>query len=274
MGARLPTGVENVLATYRSGIGPAGNVPADRLQLLLSRPLGVRGVTNPVAASGGTAPEALDEARANAPLTVLTLDRIVSLRDYEDFARAFAGIGKAQAVRLWNGHAYLVHITVAGAAGSPVEDNPVLLDNLRQAIDAASDPVQQVQVEGFVERRFGVAATVLLDPRLIAEDVLAAAATALTDAFSFERRGFGQPVTAADVITTLQGVTGVQAVDLNALAFVPGGGPATPPAPTGETPPSYLVAAPARVERGQVLKAELLVIEPGAVAVTAMRQTS
>ena len=35
-------------------------------------------------------------------MTVLTLDRIVSLPDYENFTRAFNGIGKAQAVALWN----------------------------------------------------------------------------------------------------------------------------------------------------------------------------
>ena len=68
-------------------------------------PPGIRTVNNPLAASAA-APENLDDARTNAPLTVLTLDRIVSLRDFEDFSRAFAGVGKAQAVQLWNGRAY------------------------------------------------------------------------------------------------------------------------------------------------------------------------
>ena len=43
---RLPTGLENVRAKYRSGIGKAGNVAAGRLTLLASRPLGVKDVVN------------------------------------------------------------------------------------------------------------------------------------------------------------------------------------------------------------------------------------
>ena len=67
----------------------------------MTRPLGVKSVTNPIAAAGAQDPQARDDARVNAPLTVRTLDRIVSLSDYEDFARAFAGIGKAMAVWVW-----------------------------------------------------------------------------------------------------------------------------------------------------------------------------
>ncbi len=51
---------------------------------------------------------------------MLTLDRIVSLRDFEDFARAFAGIGKAQATWLWDGERRLVHLTVAASNGGAV----------------------------------------------------------------------------------------------------------------------------------------------------------
>jgi hypothetical protein len=52
-GARLPTGRENITASYRNGIGKPGNVGANRISLLASRPLGVKGVINPIRASGG-----------------------------------------------------------------------------------------------------------------------------------------------------------------------------------------------------------------------------
>lgn len=51
-GARLPTGSENVRATYRVGLGRAGNVDPDTVTQLVTRPLGVKGVTNPPAAGG------------------------------------------------------------------------------------------------------------------------------------------------------------------------------------------------------------------------------
>ena len=96
-GLRLPTGVENIKATYRSGIGKAGNVKAGQLSLLSTRPLGVKEVINPIRASGGADKESRDQARKNAPLALMALDRLVSTRDYADFSRTFAGIGKATA---------------------------------------------------------------------------------------------------------------------------------------------------------------------------------
>ena len=41
-GARLPTGQENVRATYRKGVGTGGNVKAGQLTTLLTRPLGLK----------------------------------------------------------------------------------------------------------------------------------------------------------------------------------------------------------------------------------------
>ena len=125
-GARLPTGSENVTATYRSGIGSEGEVAAGSLTLMKTRPFGVKSVDNPTDASGSEDPETLDNARANAPLTVLTLDRIVSLQDFEDFACAYAGIGKAKAVTIWDGVSELVYITIASAKGGEVDDSSEL----------------------------------------------------------------------------------------------------------------------------------------------------
>ncbi len=220
-GARLPTGQENIEATYRSGIGLAGQVRAGSLTLLQTRPLGIRGVTNPLRASGAAEPESLDAARTNAPLTVLTLERAVSLQDFEDFARAFAGIGKAQAVALWSGETRLVHVTVAAADGSQVDPQSDLFKNLRAAIKAVKDPVQPVEVAGFIPRSFSLEARIFIDPRYRAQDVLAQVRQALLDAFSFAQRGFGQPVAAAEVITVIQAVTGVIAVDLDRLELDP-----------------------------------------------------
>ena len=119
-GARLPTGQENVTATYRKGLGTNGNVKAGQLSLLMSRPLGVKAVTNPLAAEGGDDPELVANARQNAPRTVLTLDRVVSLQDYEDFSRSYAGIAKALATWTWDGRTRGVFITVAGPLGAAI----------------------------------------------------------------------------------------------------------------------------------------------------------
>ncbi len=258
-GTRLPTGAENVAATYRTGIGPDGEVKAGSLTLLQTRPLGVRGVTNPLPASGAQAPEGLADARANAPRTALTLDRIVSVRDFENFARAFAGIGKAQAVVLWDGQTQLVNVTVASASGGPVDTGSDLYKNLVKAMNDARDPYQRLDVHSFIPRTFSLDAGLLVDARAVSADVFAAAANAILAAFAFSQRSFAQPVTAAEITATLQGVPGVVAVDLNSLTL-------DNAANVGPQPAPILRAAPARVGAG----AELLLVNPNGVRLKEM----
>ncbi len=90
-GARLPTGIENIRAEYRNGIGQPGNVKAEQVSLLLTKPLGVKEVINPLRASGGADKETRDQARQHVPLAVKALDRLVSTQDYEDFSRTLCG---------------------------------------------------------------------------------------------------------------------------------------------------------------------------------------
>jgi hypothetical protein len=51
-GARLPTGQANVTAKYRKGVGLGGLVKAGQLSQLMTRPLGVKSVVNPLASEG------------------------------------------------------------------------------------------------------------------------------------------------------------------------------------------------------------------------------
>ena len=74
-GARLPTGAENVVASYRAGTTAEGGVSRGALTLLRTRPLGVRSVTNPIASTGADGPDSTEEGRVNAPFAVRTLGR-------------------------------------------------------------------------------------------------------------------------------------------------------------------------------------------------------
>ena len=90
-GSTLPTGQNNIQANYRIGSGLSGNVAAGSITTLIDRPLGVSGVNNPQAATGGQDPQSVDDIRTNAPLSVLTLGRAVSITDYQNFAQSFRG---------------------------------------------------------------------------------------------------------------------------------------------------------------------------------------
>jgi len=255
-GARLPTGTENVRATYRVGIGAAGVVGRDRITLLAKRPLGVKGVTNPVPATGGADPEARDQARQNAPLTVLTLDRIVSLRDVEDFARAFSGIAKATAAWVWDGRSRVVHLSVAGVDGAEVDPGSDLFRNLVAAMNRGRDPFPKLVVGSYEKRFFHLAARVKVHPDYQQEAVLGQVAARLREGFSFAARGFGQAVALSEVMANMQGVQGVEGVEaVDVEAFYPA------EQGTASLEPR-LFALPARLADGGLRPAQILTLSP------------
>ena len=220
-GARLPTGVENIQAVYRQGLGEAGNVRAGQINMLISRPLGVREVINPLPASGGAERESRDQARANLPLAVMALDRLVALDDYANFTRNFAGIGKAQVSRISDGKQQLIHLSIAGANDAPIDTSSDLYLNLLAALRSYGDPDLPLRVQVRELVLLIVNARIKLLPDYQWEVVEAAARQNLLQAFSFERRALGQAALLCEVIALLQNVAGVAYVDVDHFGGVP-----------------------------------------------------
>jgi Baseplate J-like protein len=220
-GARLPTGVENVRAVYRTGIGKVGNAAERQISQLATRPLGLKGVINPLPATGGADREGRDQARRNAPLAVMALDRLVSVRDYADFARTFAGIGKASAARLSDGRRQLVHLTIAGAGDITIAKNSDLYRKLVQALRQFGDPHQPLRVEVRELIVLIVSARVRVLPDYQWEKVEPKIRAALLDTFGFERRELGQDALLSEVIGTVQKVPGVAYIDVDTFGGVP-----------------------------------------------------
>jgi predicted phage baseplate assembly protein len=216
-GARLPTGAENVKAVYRSGIGKMGNVAAGKISLLATRPLGVKGVVNPLRASGGADRESRGQARRNAPLAVIALDRLVSVSDYANFARTYAGIAKAAAARLSDGRRQVIYLTIAGVGDIPIDETSDLYQNLQQALRTCGDPFLPIQIKmrELMLLVINARVSVLSDYKwkLVAPKIK----TALLKTFGFERRKLGQDVLCSEVISTIQSVSGVAYVDLDVL---------------------------------------------------------
>ena len=216
-GARLPTGQENVKATYRTGTGVDGLLKAEQLSLLITRPLGVKSVINPEATAGAADPQELDDARENAPTTVLTLDRVVSQLDYEDFARNFSGIAKALATWTWNEHSRGIFLTVAGEEGTALAADSSTITSLRDSLLEFGNPLVPIQVESYTPVSFKLAGTIYADADRDPEVVGTAVNDALKEAFSFDARSFGESVTLSEVEAVVQNVAGVSYVDLDAL---------------------------------------------------------
>jgi hypothetical protein len=119
-GARLPSGLNNVVANYRSGSGAFGPLKDGASPTASERPpgfdkLGLAGIV-----SGGAAPEAAEKARQTAPGKVQSLGRLVSIQDYESETLGIPGVVTASAA--WDLH-----------AGVPAVILRVLLEGGREA---------------------------------------------------------------------------------------------------------------------------------------------
>jgi predicted phage baseplate assembly protein len=256
-GARLPTGTENVVAIYRVGLGKSGAVEPDRIIQLPRRPLGVREVTNPAAATGWAAPETMDQARVNAPRRVSTLDRAVSLDDHGRFAGGYPGIGIARADTVWDGRQDRVVVSVRTTDATDPDQQ--LLDRLHAALTANRDPIRRLEVLSGEALRFGVSVQVKRDPRWewkrVRNDVL----SALGDAYGPWQLPFTHAVHATSLLSTIEKVPGVVACTMPQLS-------------SGEHKlVSSLSAGAARWEKGAPAAAQVLALaDPATLSVTEM----
>ncbi|HEU5330167.1 MAG TPA: putative baseplate assembly protein [Thermomicrobiales bacterium] len=220
-GARPASGAENITAGYRAGIGRGGNVKAEQIRNLQSRPLGVNSVINPLPATGGADRESQEQARSSVPLGLLALDRLVSVPDYAAFARTFAGIGKASARRLSDGRREVVHLTIAGAGDIPIALTSDLYRNLRLALLQYGDPAVTVQVAVRELALLVLSAGVRVAPDYLWALVEPQVRAALLAAFSFDRRDLGQDLFLSEAIAVMQAAPGVAYVDVDACGVAP-----------------------------------------------------
>lgn len=214
---RPASGQENITARYRKGIGRDGLVKRNAVSLLPVRPLGVKGVTNVVPGREAQDPERREEIQDNAPLTVLTLGRLVSLKDHEDFARAFGGIEKALATWTWDGERRGVFLTVAGTDGAAVastfEDD--LGIRLLAAMKRYSTPFVPLTIRSYRKVTFKVSATLIIDADFSTEQVLRDVRESLEATFAFDGRKLGYPMALSEVLAEMQQHIAVLAVDLD-----------------------------------------------------------
>lgn len=216
-GLRLPTGTANVAASYRAGLGTGGNLPANQISLLASKPAGVRSVTNPIASAGGADRESIDDARANAPLTVTALDRLVSVEDYADFARGFAGVGKAASASLSNGRQQVVSVTVAGTEAGGLDASSALMRLLAEAFAEQGDPYQPVDLGVCESMLLILSAAVRCLPGFEWESVAGAIRSALLATFGFAGAEIGQSIPLSQVTSAIQTAPGVLSVYVTAF---------------------------------------------------------
>ncbi|WNG35766.1 putative baseplate assembly protein [Archangium violaceum] len=173
-GARLPTGLGNVVASYRHGSG-ASAPEAGTLSVLLQSHPGLQSVRNPVPVTGGADPDPAAKLRQLAPRSVLTFGRAISAGDYEALALESPSVNRARAYWTFDTEQQRPLIKLY------VGDTPEAKTSAELAIRSASDPQRRVEVLPAQEKPVQLKLEVLKDPRFLAEEVEKGIRRALMD---------------------------------------------------------------------------------------------
>jgi hypothetical protein len=133
----------------------------------------------------------------------------VSVADHADFARGFAGIGKASATTLRDRHGSFVHLTIAGIDDQPIDAASDLFRNLVDALHDFGDPYLRLRVQVREALLLVIQAGVAIRPEYAWDEVQPRIVAALAARFGFQARELGQPLFRSELIATIQGVRGV-----------------------------------------------------------------
>ena len=209
-GRRLPSGRNNIRVRYRVGSGPGGNLDEGSLvKPVKPHPL-VKDVLQPLPSAGGGGMEDAAALRNNAPATLLTLERAVSLSDFAHLAASQSSVWQARAHRriLHGGKAQSVAVVIVPVDGVRSES---INDAVRAFLQKHALPGVQVTVDSFEPQLFDLEVTIRVRTgAFIADAVKRAVAAALEAQFRLKQRTLGQPLYLSEVYRVVEGIRGVE----------------------------------------------------------------
>lgn len=236
-GKRLPSGIKNVMARYRTGSGAYGPLKEGTTVRPGSKLKGVDKIHLPGTVSGGCEAETGDNAREAAPGKIQSLGRLVSLRDFETEVLGIAGVSKAKGRWDLIDNVPSIVLTVLMDSGRDEE-----IDTIRSTMSSYNRSrgpqrypiivVPGTRKDIYLDITFG------LDPSyqedLVKEDICAALGmpsddddsaesdetdipSAITGLFNEKLRIFGQPEYATRVAGIIQNVDGVVWSEVKAM---------------------------------------------------------
>jgi predicted phage baseplate assembly protein len=245
-------------ASYRIGNGPAGNVGRDAISCLVLRGAMWSGPVvsprNPIAASGGVAPEPVGEAKLFAPFAFRNqLKRAITAGDYAAIAGADNALQRAAARMRWNGSWYEAQVAIDPLAA--FQDDAALPG----AVARRLYPYRRIGHD----LRVVQASYVALDIELtvcVADHYARGAVRAVllglfgsAGLFHPDQLTFGGAIYESRLVAAAQAVDGVEHVEvtrLRRLHQLPASGPVPPILPMGEMEIARMDNDPNYPERG------------------------
>ena len=167
----------------------------------------LKSVKNPVAASGGADAETIEGLRTFAPKSALILGRVVSIQDFEAVVLSFAGVEAAKTEWVWDENQLQAVVNI-WYVGAEALKRP-LLDRLI----ALKDPTTPIKVQRATPQPVRMTITVAIDPRFVADKVLADVYDKLMKlekgTLRLPRIGIGKPIYRSQLFADVLAVEGV-----------------------------------------------------------------
>lgn len=173
-GARLSSGANNVVATYRYGSGKESPDAGSLTEILQPRP-GLKAIRNPVPAGGGADPDSPGQIRKYAAQSVLNFGRAVSADDYETIAAQAPGVARARSYWNWDAAQQRALVTIYVGDDKNAQDAAII------ALSHADDPNRPVVVDLARAVAISLSFALLVDPDYVAAEVQNAVTAALID---------------------------------------------------------------------------------------------
>lgn len=226
---RIAAAGASIRAVYRVGGGARGNVGAGTIRTVVSvlthrgSPLTVE-VTNPLAASGGEERQSIEDAKRQGPRTLRAMGRAVTLEDFEILAEDFPGIARARALLGVGAEGgcccgVTIHVVPEGGGQMSADLRDRLLASLEAmkmagtCLDLADAEYVEVDVDG----------AVFIGPTFVQAEVEQAFLDELDRYFLLDGQfvDFGRGVFLSDLYALIDGVDGVDHVDLSKVTRRP-----------------------------------------------------
>ena len=209
-GRRLPTGNSNIRIRYRIGAGVVGNLDAGSLIKIVKPHSLISSVVQSLASTGGNDMESVASMCSNAPASVLTLERAVSLSDFTYLTMQNSSVWQANAIRHPPGLGYLeqIEVAVVPAGGGELGS---LQQTLRDYLRAHALPGVSVQVSCYVGVIFDLDIIIRVksaeyDPDQVAEQVR----IALLAEFALQGAAFGTTLYRSQLYKVVESVAGME----------------------------------------------------------------
>lgn len=212
----IPVSGAAITATYRTGGGVAGNVGPNTINRFVSAVAAGVSVNNSAAASGGADEETLDSIRTNAPKSLFSLQRAVTLTDYNQLAIRVPGVAKANSVSAVYS-SVTTYVAPTNGGGVSTTDGVTPTAQLTATMGSVSTymaPLIPASTTLTVAPPTYVPINVTVGVQVLSnygqDTTRTAVVAALNNYFSFDNVSFAQRVSLADMYSLIASVPGVQ----------------------------------------------------------------